>query len=65
MKIKLKLGVSEQKKEMVVTPDELGYTDEQWDYMEDEERNKAISHFVDLVNENDAPYWYLESFKTL
>lgn len=63
MKIKLKLGVSEQKKEMEVTPSELGYTDEQWDYMEDEERQGILIWFVDGLKKQ--PYWYLESFKTL
>lgn len=63
MKIKLKLGVSEQKKEMVVTPEELGYSEADWDYMEDEERQRILLWFVDALKKQ--PYWILEQFTTL
>lgn len=63
MIIKLKLGVSEDKKYMEVTPDELGYTDEDWEEMSDEGKQSVLTTFIDSLTEQ--PYWYLESFKTL
>lgn len=63
MKIKLKLGVVEDKWNLTVEPNELGYTEEQWDYMTDEERQRVLITFVNNLTEQ--PYWYLESFKTL
>lgn len=63
MKIKLKLGVSEQKKEIEITNDELGYTDEDWEDLLYQDQHQIISTFIDNIK--DQPYWYLESFKTL
>jgi hypothetical protein len=63
MKIKLKLGVSEDTKTLTIIPVELGYTDEDWKDMLYQEQHNVISTFIDSLTEQ--PYWYLESFKTL
>lgn len=63
MKIKLKLGVSEQKKDMTIEPDELGYTEEDWEDMDEDTKTRLLNSFIDGLK--DQPYWYLESFKTL
>lgn len=63
MKIKLKLGVSEQKKEIEITNDELGYTEEDWEDLDEQKKQDILTIFVDNIH--DQPYWYLESFKTL
>lgn len=63
MKIKLKLGVSDQSKSISVEPDELGYTEEDWEDFDDETKHRLLVAYVDAIS--DQPYWYLESFKTL
>lgn len=63
MKIKLKLGVSEESRSMTITPDELGYTEEDWDSFDEEQKHNLIVSFVDNLPE--SPYWVLEQFTTL
>lgn len=63
MKIKLKLCVSEQKKDMEILSSELGYSDEDWDWFDEDTKCRLLNLFVD--NLKNQPYWVVLSFKTI
>jgi len=62
MKLKIKLEVSEETKSTVIELSDYGITDEEWDGLDEDERDEKLQEIVDHF---DQPYWVAEKFEEL
>ena len=60
MKISVKLGASETTGNETFDLEDLGLTQEEWDLMSESEKNIVIENAV--FEQNDQPYWMVDSF---
>jgi len=62
MKLKIKLGVSENTQTSRIILEDYGITDKEWKLLSDAEKQEKIQ---DIVDNFDQPYWIAENFEEI
>lgn len=61
MKITVKYEVSQTRTDETWDLEEMGFTEDQWEEMDSEEKNEAL---MDMM-ENQQPYWMVDYFREI
>jgi hypothetical protein len=61
MKITVKYEVSETRTDETWDLEDIGFSEEQWEEMDSEEKNQALTDIMD----NKQPYWMVDYFREI
>jgi len=61
MKIRITLEASEKTSSETVDIADLGYTENEWDLLPDNQKQNALQEYV--LNLKSQPFWVLDSFE--
>jgi len=61
MKIRITLEASEKTSSETVDIADLGYTENEWDLLPDNQKQSALQEYV--LNLQSQPFWMLDSFE--
>ena len=61
MKITVKYEVSETRTDETWDLEDMGFSEEQWEEMDSEEKNQALTDMMD----NKQPYWMVDYFREI
>jgi len=61
MKITVKYEVSETRTDETWDLEDIGFSEEQWEEMDSEEKNQALTDIMD----NKHPYWMVDYFREI
>jgi len=62
-KISVRISVCERDKSLLVTPQDVGATNEQWERLSEDEKREFIRQYIDDMP--DQPFWELDQFREL